>query len=315
MGVEAVRKLCTVKAKIVEETPEDNDVMQFYIKACRWPHKSLFPFEFDYPVEFLQHFGYEYIGEFYTELLERAIGAKLLKEYELRGLEYRNEKKDAAFSILYYLDGGVQGWTMKIPVMEGEDPSVTMLRFKERLEFATGLEIDMDRLKFAPEDPNSSLSKEEIVTQAIQSEVLFKTLPHPDHLQGSSLSFVNVFSSIARNIDINESSYFPLIFRFRIWTTVWGTARLVRELLKVNPDMIEKACSMGVGEGVFDKVLNCKIPSSPATEQIPLELLESMCLVRGSIAFMHVNGLISNDAGYDLKVKDVYNVQTCINFP
>lgn len=57
---------------------------------------------------------------------------------------------------------------------------------------------------------------------------------------------------------------FPLEYRFRIWTIIWGTARLIRKPIEANPDFLEKACTLpiGVDEDSFSKVFGHPIPAN-----------------------------------------------------
>lgn len=66
----------TVKLMPVEKAIKDGDartpddsILNCYIRVCKRPHMTLFDFEFQYPFEFLECFGYDHVGSLYTPLL------------------------------------------------------------------------------------------------------------------------------------------------------------------------------------------------------------------------------------------------------
>lgn len=288
----------------LEEATTNDSLVEYYLKACRRLHDSFFSFELQYPFEFLKQFGYSHVGPYYITLLKKAIGTKVLEDYRNQGLKYYHEKKDATFGMLFSDDGVVERWTLKIPVVEGEDSSVTLLRLKERLEFATGIKFKIERLLFISGGSESIFEGEEIVTKAIQRRVLVKISPRPGYPQNGPWCLRDIVPMIAMVTD-RLGLHFPLEYRFRIWTTIWGTSKLATKLIEVNPDLLKEARSLGVGEEVFSETLNHPIPQNPGTELIPLELLESVCLIRGLLAYMNAHGLIRDSAGYDLTPKEV----------
>lgn len=305
MKVKEASDLHIEKAADLGGTKEEEKLIYYYLRACKRPHRSLFAFEFHYPVEFLKHFGYDYSGFHYVVPLVKTIGDKLLEEYRLQSLEYYYEGKDAAtFSTMFFGGVGFESWSMRLPVIADEDPSDTLRRFKEGFEFVTGVRIDMGRFLFAPGSPNP-ITEREIVSRAVRKHVSFGISPRQGFPQNGSWVFSDIVPMIVRTISRTGGVLFQLDDRFRVWTTIWGTSGLIKKLVEVNPDLLEKARSLGVGVDVFNEVLDHPIPSHPGTTSIPLELLESTFLVRGLIAYMYVNGLIKDNAGYDLTPKEI----------
>lgn len=300
MGVETDMGVKTITER------DSNNLVHYYLRACERPHESIFSFEMQHPFEFLKCFGYNYEGPYYIALLIEAVGPELVQKYRSQSREYLFERVDATFHTLVSGDDGFEGWDIKLRVTEGEDPPTTLRRFRERLEFATGIKVDMSRIVFAPRTSAPPVSEEEVVSRAIQKRILFKIRPRPGYPQNGKWSFFDIVPRIAMVIN-RTGLFFPLEYRFRIWTTIWGTSRLVKDLIEANADFLGKAASLGVKEQVFDEVLNHQVPSNPATELIPLELLESTCLLRGLIGYMYEHELINDAAGYDLKLRDEYD--------
>lgn len=186
--------------------------------------------------------------------------------------------------------------------IEGEEPASTLLRLKERLEFATGLRIDQERLFFTYKGAEPLSNDKEIVAHSTKDGVLIKVKPRPGYPQDGTCAHFDIAPRIARLLD-QGMVLFPLEERFRTRTVIWGTSELVKKLSKANPNLMEEARSLGVEE-VLNEILRYPIPITPGTELIPLELLESVGLVRGLLAYMNAHVLIKDNAGYDLTPKE-----------
>lgn len=308
MGVEAAKKWGIEKVKSIGETAtSENNLADYYLRACRYPHVSLFSFERQYPVEFMKFFGYDHVAVYFTTSLRKAIGDELVEEYRARSIEYLSKDDGATFCILHPGKTGIKRWSIKVDLIEGESPSNTISRFKDRLEFFTGVKIATERLTFYTKNRNNTItSEEEVVLHAVRERIFFEIRSRPGYPQTRPQSFFDLVPMVAKVIN-SGMLLFPLVNRFRIWTTVWGTAGLIKKLVEANPNFLEKARTLGVDENIFNEVLDHPIPSNPATELIPLELLEAVCLVRGLVACMNVHEMIEDNAGYNLEMIDVYD--------
>lgn len=308
MGIEATKKPRTEEvSKQFESMVEDgNDLNEYYLRACHKPQESFFSSEEKYPFEFLKSFGYDTDAVFYSTLFKRAIGSKVIEEYRARGREYHAESGGATFRILYSDYSKAGSWKIKVPVAEDEARSATISKFKERLEFFTGVEIGLNRIAFyCSKDPDVLISEDEAVLEATRKEVFFMILPRSGFPQTGEWDFSGLVPMMAAFI-ASGRLFFSLDGRFRIWTTVWGTSKMIKELINTNQGMLEKARLLGVGEDIFKEVVDYPIPSSPATQLIPLELLESVSLIKGLIVYMYEHDMIENNSGYDLEMMEVY---------
>lgn len=116
------------------------------------------------------------------------------------------------------------------------------------MSFFTGVKIGIERLEFSYKDQDTIMS-EEIVSRAAQGRVFFKIRPRPGYPQMGSCRFLDLVPMIAKDVD-SEVLQFPLVDRFRIWTTVWGTSGLIKKLVEANPGLLEKAHTLGVSENL-----------------------------------------------------------------
>lgn len=302
MSDETAKMLCIGPVTTLDT---EDRLVYYYLQACRIPHWSFFPFELQYAFDFMEHFGYDNDADFGSTLIRRAIDDDVWEESVARAHQYYRESRNMKFSIRYYGDCGLGRWTFGFRAIKGEEPASTLLRFKERLEFITGLKLDMERLVFFYKSSPPLTDDGEIVAHAAQDQVLVEVKPRPGHPQNGPWDFFDLLPMIVKILD-RGYVFFALEHRFQIWVFVWGTSILIKKLLEVNPNLLERAQSLGVSEDVFNEVLDYQIPSSPGTELLPLELLESTYLVRGLFAYMYAHDLIEDSAGFDLEVKELY---------
>jgi hypothetical protein len=192
---------------------------------------------------------------------------------------------------------------VKLVVSEDEDPSKVVDRFVRHIEFLMGLKVDKSRLIFSKSiSIRPFFEDREVVSRALESLVGVATTPRSWHTKDNpGREYDDIIPMIMKEIG-EDNCLFPLNCRFRIWTVIWGTARVIKKLIEVNPDFMEKARSLGVTQEVFDDVFNVPIPSSPASTLIPLEVLESVVLLRALFGYMHETGLIENYAGLCLEM-------------
>ncbi|PJF18558.1 hypothetical protein PSACC_01616, partial [Paramicrosporidium saccamoebae] len=141
----------------------------------------------------------------------------------------------------------------------------------------------------------------ELVSQAVENGVHVGIVPHSGHPHDSFWNTQDIIPMIVKYVQIDDPCL-PLLYRFRIWTVIWGTGQVISKLIQANPDFMEKAHALGVRSHVFDDVLNVSIPTAPVSEPIPLELLESAMILRGLLGYMYYHWLIPNEAGYCLKM-------------
>lgn len=287
---------------MIQDIRPPSDLLGYYFLAGKWPHESVFPFEEGYPREFLECFGHE-LGDYYNweGLLDNAIDDSLFEEYERRCDDYMREQStaNATFKFCIRLSEGFTCWRMKLHIADDEEPSDAINRFLRTLEFLTGIKISKERLTFRwpGKSNNSSTSDAEVVSQALNKWATVGIIPPPGHFHSSPWDVDELVPKILKRL-CEVGPYLPLNHRFRIWTIVWGTGQLIKRLVDANPNFMERARSLGIGSYVFDRVLNAPIPAVPADELIPLELLESVTLLKGLVGYMFTKEMIDDDTGY-----------------
>lgn len=291
---------------VIKEIRLPKELMDLYFRFCSRPYESVFFSDVECSHGFLKQLGRENVDDnlHWDEVLIDAIDETLWDYYDQHYLESKFKGRDAAaFSFSYPIDGGgVSGHDIEIAVTNDEDPPEVLNKFMRHFEFLTGIEANRNRLVFFDTSVSNLLTKdEEIVLCALKNRVGVKVAPRPWQPSNNNWRcFDGVVPMIMREIS-QEEGFFPLNYRYRIWTIIWETAQIVKRLIEVNPDLLERAQSLGVDSDIFNDVLNAQIPDNPATEPIPLEALESVLLLRALIAHMHDHQLIGNDAGYRLK--------------
>lgn len=289
-----------------KEVKMPSGMLDYYRRACKWPQGSVFNFEGSCTHEFLEFSGYRSVkGESWIAALEDLIDDSLVDEYSRRYVEYLGGQcrpKTASFAFCWEEFGGyIRRWIMEMGVTNNEAPSTIMDEFQRTLEFLTGIKVDRNRLVFtwSKDLERHRIDEEEVAAQAIESTVDIGVIPRPGHPHSNPWDCNDVIPLLMKDVR-KRDSYFPLHYRFRIWTIIWGTGQLVRKLIDANPGFMEKAQSLGVKKYVFDDVLEAIIPAAPAIELIPIEILESVTLLKGLVSYMYDNGLIEDDAGYNL---------------
>lgn len=282
---------------------EPKELVDYYSEASRWLHEGVFASEYSYSYEFMKCFKGEDVEDLdWRSLLADAIDEASVDEHRRKCLQYREERAGATFIFHFIGYSGVASWRFRISVTDGEEPSSVITKFLQRFEYVAGMKFDMKRLLFADLKENPLTKEDEIVSQAIKKCVLVGIVPRGGHPHSDPWCFEDVVPTIMMYVYRNNGC-FPLRTRFRIWTLIWGTAQTITKLIKANPNFLERAQSVGVNENVFNDVLSFPIPSIPAIEPIPLEVLESTTLLRGMIGYMYDNGLIDDDAGLHLKMR------------
>lgn len=280
------------------------ELLEYYLRACKWPQVSVFHFEEDYTREFIEDFGYGPVeNNGWREVLDEVIDDSQLEEQDRLFEEYKSKLGDASAVFEFCFQGysGIRGWHLKVVAKSDEDPSVVVDRFLKTLEFISGIRVSKDRVVFTwPGKPkNSPVSDADVISQATKKRVSVGIIPRPGHPRSDPWDFDDVVPTMMRYVWKNDG-YLSLHYRFRIWTVIWGTGQVLRKLVEANPDLIEKARSLGIRDYVLDDVLNAPIPASPISEPIPLEILESTLLLKAIISYMYDNYMINNDAGYCL---------------
>lgn len=135
---------------------------------------------------------------------------------------------------------------MKVRIVEGESVPDTLTSIRERLEFATSIKLNMERLLFTPRGQDSPANGKEIILYAVQRPMSIRICPRPGHPQDGPLRFFDIVPMILRILDKGKDLYLPLDYRFYIWTNIWGTSKLIKRLLEANPDLLSKAHALGV---------------------------------------------------------------------
>lgn len=298
-----------VESKVImlqEDAQISSELLDYYRRACKWPEDSVFPFESNCTNEFLETRGYKTNkGEAWRWVLDNIVDDSLSEEYSRRYEEYvrgQCRAKTASFAFSWNEFGGyMRRWIMEMGVANDEKPSMITDGFLKTLELFTGIKVDGSRLIFrwskAPR--YYKMEDEEVSDYAIKSAVTVGIIPREGHPHNDPWDLDDVIPLLMKHI-VRDDSYFPLIHRYRIWTVVWKVGRVVRDLIEANPDFIDKAHSLGIRDYVFNDVLSATVPANPAIELIPLEILESVTLLKGLVGYMYDNGLIANDAGHRL---------------
>lgn len=283
--------------------------MDYYFEFCLRPYDSVFTFEEHYSSDFLVQSGYSNVDEtlHWSTLLDDTVGEALWEEYLDYYLKARCKEHNAAFLFNYVYRGSISGEDVKLVVAKDEDPTEVLNRFIQYFGFLTGVKASKSRLAFYGTTSYAPLAEDkEVILQAMKRRVGVRIVSRPWQPDSDSWRrYESIIAMIMKKV-FEEKEFFPLHYRFRLWTIIWGTARTIKKLIEANPDLIEKARSLGVSGDVFSDVLDAQIPSNPATELIPLEILESVLFLRALLGYMNDSQLIVNDAGYSLEVKTWY---------
>jgi hypothetical protein len=280
-------------------------MLEYYFRACFSPYETLFDFEEDYSYNFLKSIGCRPLeGGDWRMVLDNVTFDSVFEEFFQRCEEYERRRghKNATFGFSYLEDSCYKDWGMSVGAMKDEEHP-TVDGFLETFEFLTGIKVDQDRFVFMWRQSQGirQIDDPELMIQAVDNSVYVGIVPRPGHLHDCPWNSKDIIPMIISYVWMNDSCL-PLLYRFRIWTVIWGTGQVIKELIGANPDFMERARALGVGQYVFDDVLNASIPVIPTSEPIPLDLLESTMILRGLLGYMYYNWLIPNEAGYNLKM-------------
>lgn len=288
-----------------EDVQMPSEMFDYYRRVCECIYDPFFGFEYRDSYGFVNSLGYNPSQDRYWKaVLNDLIDDSLLGELDDRYVEYVREKYDVklTFNFCFFMGSGITGWDIIISAKKDEDPSVVVNRFIRTFELLTGVRVDRDRFFFSWSGASEGLltNDDEIVAHATKESVVVGIIPRPGHPHDNPLSCRDVVPMVMKNVRLYKP-YLPLNHRLRAWAFVWGTRQLVRKLIDANPDFREKARSLGVRDYVFNDILNATFPAVPATELIPLELLESMAFLKALISYMYDNKMIKDTAGYRLE--------------